>query len=718
MNEPTNVRPPEMSGKIGMVAPRKVASFDSVEIIHSLRRRWFLATILGLILAATVIWGAITYVPCYYGADAYLQVTSGAADLLSVTSGTGPQISGKDQNGKFMETQLTLIRSSQVIEKALENSLINKLDCYPDPEDGKRIQWIQDNLTANVVRDTNLIRLRFQSQKGEDAKKILEAIIGAYQTSISDMDVLEKNLQSQKIQDAITSMEHQIQTDEDLLRAQAEVTQAGDPDTLSLRQQLMWQELSAVRSDLRGIELKLREVEASIQLEEAMVNGVNRENFDLGSPDFVQFLWRDPIYQNLMSLMNTYEQQGIAYERAGRTPDSAQYQKLITEMQGIRVQTDERARSMIGEYRSVVEARARMNLERLSINQDMYKLQQENLEGESQRLEQEVTDLNTRSLKLKVMQAEMDRNLGKLQSLQNDRDNLRLIIQANMPKISRLYDPREDTELDRTVMIAVAFLGGMFGFLLPFGLVVGMDFAKHRVCSAAQIKRLTGMDIVGVIPQVRSNLLMGGGTSRKGKQFRQSIDIIATRFIRERERHGIRTFLITSAVYREGRTTAAFNLALSLARMGHKTVLVDADFQRSKLHKIVRCEQTPGLVEVLNGLPIRDAILDAEGVENLSFLPSGDAANLADSELAGDSFPKTVQELREMFDFVIIDSAAVLPVVDTRLIARSVDCTLLCVKRDYSRGSEVVASVDGFVTLNLALLGLLVIEPQSVKRFK
>ncbi|MDO4557500.1 MAG: AAA family ATPase, partial [Planctomycetia bacterium] len=695
MNVPSNISSSDTSGKGGGIQVRRGVSFDPVAVIHSLRRRWLPSVIVGLILSSLAVWAALQYVPARYGADAYLQVTAGSSGLLSVTSTENERSATSKE---FMETQMALITSSQVAEKSLENPLISRLACFPE-DDLEKVPWIQDNLQVSAVKNTNLIRLYFRSENAEDARKILEAIIGAYQTSMSDMDVTEKGVQSQKIQDAITSMESRIQTDQELLRAQAEVTQAGDPDTLELRQQLMWQELSAVRSDLRGVELKLRTVEADIQLEEAMLNSVNRENFDFGNPDFTQFLSRDPIYVNLMSLMNMYEQQGVAYERSGRSVDSPQYQFLIVEMRAIRNQMDERARSMIGEYRSVVEARVRMNIERLTITQDMYKVQQENLTGEAQRLNQQVIDLNTRSMKLKMMQAELDRNLSVLQSLQQDRDNLRLIIQANMPRIQRLYDPREIPTPDRTTMIAAAFLGAVAGMFFPFLFFVGIDFTRHRIGSAAQAKRLTGMDIVGVIPMVRNTVLMGGASEKKRKPFLQSIDIIATRLIRESERHGLRTFLITSSVFREGRTSAAFNLALSLARMGHRTVLVDADFQRSKLHRIIHCEQVPGLVEVLNGQPITDVILDAEGVDNLSFLPSGDVQQLADSELAGDSFGRVLAELRKAYDFVILDSAAVLPVVDSRLMARSVDSTLLCVMRDYSRRDEIVASVEGFATL-------------------
>ena len=688
--------------------------FDSVALLHSLRRCWFPALMIGLVLGCVLTWLAYTYVPTWRGAEAYLEVTAGAGSVLGDT-----ETKSKEDNKVFISTQMMLVSSSQVLEKALENPLINNLSVFPDDSD-KIVPWLQENLSVANVRDTQVIRLYFRAHSSEDARKILDAIIGAYQTNLSDMEVLRSNLAMSKLEDAIRNMESQIKTEEELLQVQAQTTLSGDMETLSMRQQLIWQELSDVRNQLRAINLKLREVDASIQLEEAMLHSINRKDFDLGNPDFATFLNRDPVYQNLMYSLNTMENKAVEAERLGiASMENNSYKTLLTNMQSLRQQMDDRARKMVPEYQGVVEARVRMNISSHMINQDMYKVEKENLESDAERLYKQVETLSTSSTKMKIMESDLNRNMARLQTLRQERENQQMVIQANMPKIQRLFNPREIKEPDTTVRVATMFMGGMFGLLIPLGFLVGMDFRKGRIYSSAQIRKLTGTEIIGAIPRVPTVVLRGGGSTKWREFLNQSVDIIAARLIREKEQRGLRVFLLTSAVYREARTFSAFHLALSLARMGHRVALVDADFRRGCLHRILRMEREPGLVEVLNNSQnVAEVVRELESGGNLWVMTTGNVAHLAESDMAGERFAQVMDELREQFDFVILDGTASLPVVDARLMVRCVDGMILCARQGYSQQTEILAAVHGFETLNAPMLGFVVIEPQAVRRSK
>ena len=116
-----------------------------------------------------------------------------------------------------------------------------------------------------------------------------------------------------------------------------------------------------------------------------------------------------------------------------------------------------------------------------------------------------------------------------------------------------------------------------------------------------------------------------------------------------------------------------------------------------------------GACEVLRGqLPVREAIV-AASAENLWVLPAGKCDKFAIDALARDGFAKILEEVgRHEFDFILIDSAPVLPVADTLLIAKNVDGVLLSMMVDVSQIERVNVACQKLAALEIPLLGTVV----------
>lgn len=702
---------PEVMDRVGKFHTKQNVDFDPLAVLHSLRRRWIPSVILGAALGSLFVYLAWSNIPVYFGAEAFLSVSQ-PADASSM-------FVDQEKNESFLATQTTIMKSRQTLKKALESSLVNRLSILPDSKDQDPIDWIQEHLSVTVLEGSELVRLSLRSEDATESKKLLEAIIGAYQTGVSDKDVEEKNMISLKLQDAIASMEEQINQDQDVYKAQAMMSQTGDPETLAVRQQLLWQEHADARAQMRNATLKIREIDANIQLEEATLSSVNKTPFNLDDPDFLEYMSRDPIYQNLLYRLTALEQMDTNLQRGSDLNSNASYQRLRSEMELLRTQRAEYSQKKIPDYQRAVAAQTGRNIERFNITRDMLLVEKENMEEEAARLQDQAAELGKGSVGLKLIQNEIDRKVGLLQKLQSDREALRLRIQANLPKIQRVSDPMELSTPDTTSLFAGMVAGGFAGFLIPTFLLVLQEFSKGRIYSGHQVKKFSGLDLLGSIPRVPGAVLRGQGKPKWQKFLRESMDIIATRLIREKECRNVRVLLITSAVVREGKTLSAFHLAWSLARLGYRTLLVDADFRRGKLHRIFQTEQIPGFTELLlNQAAMQDAVQEVNGVENLYFLPTGDTTLPIESELASEPLPQVLNQLRENFEFVILDSAAILPYADSRLLARAVDSTILCTIRDYSRKPEILATSNGFENLNIPLMGFVTIESMSVRRSK
>jgi len=145
-----------------------------------------------------------------------------------------------------------------------------------------------------------------------------------------------------------------------------------------------------------------------------------------------------------------------------------------------------------------------------------------------------------------------------------------------------------------------------------------------------------------------------------------------------------RTILITSASAGEGKTFIACHLAASLSELGKKVLLVDADLRKPSLHRVLGKDNQIGLSNVLAGGEYNDGLIHSTPLRNLRVILAGPSSP-APAELLG-SFvtERFLQGLTEQFDFVVLDSAPLLPVVDSHVLVRLCDAALLVARSGYT----------------------------------
>jgi capsular exopolysaccharide synthesis family protein len=143
----------------------------------------------------------------------------------------------------------------------------------------------------------------------------------------------------------------------------------------------------------------------------------------------------------------------------------------------------------------------------------------------------------------------------------------------------------------------------------------------------------------------------------------------------------VRSIMVTSAIPDEGKTTTAFNLALALAEdTDRMTVLVDADLRRPSLARFVTPRPTTGLMEILkDGISLDEALVPLQGGV-LSLLPAGGGIANPTSLLKSDALERLFAQLRERFDWVVIDSPPCVPFADAHTLHPSVDGAILVVR--------------------------------------
>lgn len=165
---------------------------------------------------------------------------------------------------------------------------------------------------------------------------------------------------------------------------------------------------------------------------------------------------------------------------------------------------------------------------------------------------------------------------------------------------------------------------------------------------------------------------------------------------------------ITSTLPREGKTTIASNFAQLIAHGGKRAILVDGDLKNPSLTRALARTAQVGLLEVLNDLPITEAIY-VDQQTGLHFLPAVVPSAMVHSSeiLASQQFKGLILELRKLYDYVIVDFPPIAPVVDVRATTQIVDAYLYVVEWGCTRVNLVQHQLQAAPALHERLLGVI-----------
>ena len=150
--------------------------------------------------------------------------------------------------------------------------------------------------------------------------------------------------------------------------------------------------------------------------------------------------------------------------------------------------------------------------------------------------------------------------------------------------------------------------------------------------------------------------------------------------------------MLTSTTPANGKTFVTANLAITLAQANKRVILVDSDIRKPRLHKLFELENELGLSDYLSnstdGLYIRKT-----NVENLSIVTAGTMVNNPSELIGQEKFKKTIEALKEKYDYVIIDSSPILMVTDSILVSRVVDATILIAIYNKTRIDDLKSAI-------------------------
>ncbi|MFQ5633415.1 MAG: CpsD/CapB family tyrosine-protein kinase [bacterium] len=177
----------------------------------------------------------------------------------------------------------------------------------------------------------------------------------------------------------------------------------------------------------------------------------------------------------------------------------------------------------------------------------------------------------------------------------------------------------------------------------------------------------------------------------------------------------IKNLLVTSATMNEGKSTSAALLASTVARYREtKTIIVDCDLRRPKVHHLFGLAKEEGVADVLMGKHKLDSCFKQSPLENLKILTSGgivdNPTELFNSQRMRDLF----SEIKFYFDTIIVDSPPVLPVTDSLILSPEMDGALVVIKAGQTHKDVVRRAVELMRNSGLNLLGTIINNQKGV----
>lgn len=333
------------------------------------------------------------------------------------------------------------------------------------------------------------------------------------------------------------------------------------------------------------------------------------------------------------------------------------------------------------------------------------------LEDLVNKYEERFSRLPKTSLELARFQRNRE-SLEKLYTLVEERYQEALINEQSQPGNVLIIDdariPSSPAKPNRPLIILVGIL---IGFGLAFGYVFTKNYFDNRIKTPEDIQK-KNVNVLAWIPEIEGISLNGS----KKNEFvialnPDSVPSESFRALRTRvqfsrpDKENLKTILITSPAPQEGKTTIALNLAGSFAQANKKTLLVDADLRRPRLHHVFEKDKKPGLVDYLVELTRLEEVITKTSFNNLYLLTSGTIPPNPAEMLDSVQMEKLLKELRDKFDYIVIDSPPIVAVTDAEILARKVDGTILVCSSDLTEINMFERAVDLLRNDNSTLIG-------------
>ncbi|TWT47265.1 polysaccharide biosynthesis tyrosine autokinase [Botrimarina hoheduenensis] len=697
---------------MGAAAAKDVikGGMDRSGLLNALRRRWLLATCMSTLAGLAAGAGLWLLFPETFSAKAYYKVASDPVTL--VDSRAANQTSDFDV---FRATQIASIKSPYVLSAALRNSNIGRHKFFPQNPSDDKVMWLRDQLQVSFPNDGELLEISVAGPyPREELKEIIEAVSESYYNEVVYRDRVLRQQPLQILKESFADLEEEIRDEMIAYQQLAEDsgTSAAYSDGFDPETKLMLAEITRMQGEQMKLQTQLMQATMEYQIFERQINDPSYIDAQVD-----QQLAADPTIGQMQAQVLGLDLQIQQLRTTVKRGSSPEVRRLLRQ----RDQLNQQIAAMRDQMRAQL---AGQNSDEpnplLKAQTTSFALTRGTLSRELERIEKRIAELqegllekavNNTDLMLRQTKIEQQRNIQ--QSIATKIQNLAVELKAPA-RISALSNPQgaapAETSSARNLLAraAISSIGGLGALMLTCLGIGFMEFNNRRLDGPEQVDEGLGIRVIGTLPSLSGRKALNPRHPVVA-QLSESIDSVRTALMHESTKKARRLVMVTSATTGEGRTTVASQLAASLARAGRRTLLVDGDLRRPILHTLFNLPLEDGLSEVLRAeADATDVARPVESTEGLWVVTAGYCDTDAVKALATDQAEPIFKQLRDSYDFVIIDGPPVLGLSDSLLFGQHCDGVILSVLKDFSNVPKVNQAADLLRSVGVRLIGSVV----------
>lgn len=700
-------------------APQENETASALSLATLLESKRLILVTFVLLSLATIPWVWVLVRPRY---DATANVRVSPLQPKIVFSTDDNRLTMGSFYVSFLNTQVAIVKSPPVLQRALERAEVRATTWYQQPPRTLKtmlggvgpthLDRLKSELVVEPQLGTELIDVRMSSVDKRDATTIVNVVVEEYK-KLADETAREFDAD---LMDTLVTQQKQLEEEiAGLLEARSNLSKllgTGDPDevrtTLAKNLSELEAEYDELKRDAALTKWDMDRLQASVN------NG--EPTADADTDDAELRYGSDPTWRRYSDMLQDSRRQlaidsqhyGEQHVKIVQLKDQIGYAaKQLAAREALLDQEQGELTGGAGDGGAT--AMSPQKLQHLYDRQ----LRQLELLGEDIRAQRARLDAAGDSA---ALLASYDEQLRVKRDLRDAVRSSRQVREMESKAPARISiaspaaEPSHPTNDRRFGLTAMALAGSMFCGLALAYVRAAM---RPKIYGAQDVQGAFRVAFLGQVPQLDGVLRLD-----EDPRAVESIRMVRTALLGRLQGTDRRVVLVAGSTSSVGKTTVAIGLARSLAHLGKKTLLVEGDLHNPVLSKRMGIDAKIGLAAILAGKATDEEAIQPGGQDKLKVIVAGEIPPEYHSELlANGVFASCLARWKKEYDFVLLDSPPVLPVVDARILAGHADGTIMVLRASQCLRAEVVQAYDDLTAAGARVLGTVLVGGRSSSRY-
>lgn len=695
-------------------AAEAALGISPARVLRALRRRWYAALPVGLLLAAALGYAANEFIQSNYTARTQVYFAIYQPVVFA-------DVGGMDASS-YQRRQAALLKSRHVLQAAVNRPGVADLAMVRNNPDV--VGSLETGLKADFSVSPEIMRVTLTGPDPAELVVVLDAIREAYLAEGVNKDVTDKQAALARLNGLIRDDQVKLDGARRAVTTKAEEFRA--PDALAARHRH--------QSDLtRLAALQTQQFQLDAQISTLEQTRADLQAHPPAKGEAAPVRPAELTAATGLALARDTEAQAAQADIARLEPEVMEFERVIRP--GTTNATYEQKKRELTQARETLAAREQAVREETvrklaadSAREFDYRLHEHNariaglatqidrVKGQKTATEAEVKKLDKDTLERARGIAELDRLAARATEIEDRIKTAKtrtevLEIELGAPPRAQTHEEALITQVPnpskKMKMVAGAILAGFLGGLLG---IAFLDLRAGRIDSPEGVDRHLHTGVVGCIPRLSPAALSALARSPDGPGSPAELAACdAADACRALLLHALGTgpkvVMVTSATAGEGKTALSTQLALSLGRAGKRTLLIDGDIRKPAVHAVFGQPQGPGLTDVLRKTHSLPTVVRPGPLPTVCVVPAGMCHPQEAVALLQLRLGSLVRKCRPHFDVILIDAPPLLNLPDAMVIGRHADATILSLMNEVSTLPATQAACARLRTMNLPLLG-------------